>query len=246
MSNSRKAKTTEEIQAERERYAARKNLEGRYKQRFTIAKEGKAAFNRRDFRMMIYRYSEYLQIMADTFEVPSIYELKPSFFDEKKDLAELLIISQIYWELAKVYDGSKKSRENLELCLKQFVRFTVGMQFQGLNSEVIRKELKRKKFHNKDLFLKSLEGIYKEASGCYIATYFEADKHTLSTLRHFKNKTLNAHALGQKCIFYYYELSPDLIEFFKRYPTLERRLHKPVQYILKTIAQFLSFLGYGP
>ena len=77
----KKAKSPDEQRAERERYVVRKTLEEKYKQRFTIAKEGKMALNRRDYRMMIYRYSEYLKIMADTFEVGTIYDLKPAFFD---------------------------------------------------------------------------------------------------------------------------------------------------------------------
>jgi hypothetical protein len=59
MADQKKAKTPDEVRANRERYLIRKSLEGKYKQRFTIAKEGKAAQNRRDYRMMIYRYTEY-------------------------------------------------------------------------------------------------------------------------------------------------------------------------------------------
>ncbi len=173
MNDTKKTKSPQEIRTERERFVVRKMLEGKYKQRFTIAKDGKSALNRRDYRMMIYRYSEYLKIMADTFEIESIYELKPSFFNAKNDVAEMLLISQIYWELAKVYDGSNKTTDKQEQCLKQFVRFTIGMQFQGLNTEIIRKELKRRKFKNKELMLKGLEGIYKESNACYLATYFD-------------------------------------------------------------------------
>lgn len=148
MAETKKIKSPSEQRAERERFVIRKTLEGKYKQRFTIAKEGKAAVDRRDYRMMIYKYTEYLKILADTFEVATVYELKPTFFNAKSDVAELLLISQIYWKLAKVYDGSSKAKDKQELCLKQFIRFTIGMQYQGLNTEIIRKELK-KKFRNK-------------------------------------------------------------------------------------------------
>ena len=244
MTKSSKAKSPEEQRAERERYVVRKTLEGKYKQRFTIAKEGKAALNRRDYRMMIYRYSEYLKIMADTFEVQTIYDLKPAFFDTKKDVAELLLISQIYWELAKVYDGSSKSKDKLELCLKQFIRFTIGMQFQGLNTEIIRKELKRRKFRNKELMLKCLEGIYKESGGCYVATYFEADLQTLKTLRNFKSSYLNKSKWGQKFIYYYYEFSPELIHFFNLYPLFKNMFQIPISFFIKSFPFILRILGY--
>jgi hypothetical protein len=244
MSKPSKAKSPEEQRAERERYVVRKTLEGKYKQRFTIAKEGKTALNRRDYRMMIYRYSEYLKIMADTFEVQTIYDLKPAFFDAKKDVAELLLISQIYWELAKVYDGSSKSKDKLELCLKQFIRFTIGMQFQGLNTEIIRKELKRRKFKNKELMLKCLEGIYKESGGCYVATYFETDLQTLQILRNFKMSYLNKSPWGKQFIFYYYELSPELIYYFNRYSLLKIVLQIPIQIFIKGLAFILGIMGY--
>ncbi len=96
MNDVKKAKSQSEQRAERERFLIRKMIEGKYKQRFTIAKEGKAAMNRRDYRMMIYLYTEYLKIMADTFEVATVYDLKPAFFNSKNDVAEMLLISQIY------------------------------------------------------------------------------------------------------------------------------------------------------
>lgn len=244
MSERKKAKSPDEQRAERERFVVRKTLEGKYKQRFTIAKEGKMALNRRDYRMMIYRYTEYLKIMADTYEVPTIYDLKPNSFNQKSDVAELLLISQIYWELAKVYDGSSKSRDKLELTLRQFIRFTIGMQFQGLNTEIIRKELKRRKFKNKELILKSLEGIYKESSGCYLATYFELYQNELSTLRNFKNNFLEKRKLGQIFIYNYYELSPSIILFLKKYPFSEIIIKYPVLSVLKFLTFSLRLLGF--
>lgn len=241
--NNKKTKSPVQARAERERYIIRKTLEGKYRQRFTIAKEGKLALNRRDYKMMIYRYTEYLKIMCDTFEVNSIYELKTSFFDQKKDVAEMLLISQIYWELAKVYDGSSKSKDKLELCLKQFVRFTVGMQFQGLNSEIIRKELKKRKFKNNELIRKCLEGIYKQSSGCYMATYYSSDHLLLATLRSFKINHLAKFSAGQKFIYYYYEFSPSLILFLNQHQLIKVILHLPVKFFLKVSTSLIRIFG---
>lgn len=246
MNQPKKAKSPDEQRADRERYVIRKTLEGKYKQRFTIAKEGKAALNRRDYRMMIYRYSEYLKIMADTYEVATIYDIKPAHFDAKKEVAELLLISQIYWELAKVYDGSSKAKDKLELCLKQFIRFTIGMQFQGLNTEIIRKELKRRKFKNKELMMKCLEGIYKESSGCYIATFFETDIPTIQTLRHFKKTILANSAWGEKFIFHYYENSPAIILFFNKHSLIKKVVHYPILFLLKVLSRTLIYLDIHP
>ncbi len=244
MSERKKIKSHEEQRAERERYVVRKTLEGKYKMRFTIAKEGKMALNRRDYRMMIYRYTEYLKIMADTFEVPTIYDLKPNFFNPKNDVAELLLISQIFWELAKAYDGSSKSRDKQELCLKQFIRFTLNMQFQSLNTEIIRKELKRRKFKNKDLITKCLEGIYKESTGCYVATYFEATPVMLLTLRSFKSQGLCNTFWGRSFISFYYQKSPKFVAYLKERPRLATSLNFIITPGLKMLTFVLKKIGY--
>lgn len=244
MSGSKKVKSPDEQRAERKRYVVRKTLENKYKIRFTIAKEGKMALNRRDYRMMIYRYTEYLKIMADTFEVTSIYDLKPSFFDAKKDVAELLLISQIFWELAKFYDGSSKTKDKQELCLKLFVRFTLGMQFQSLNSEIVRIELKRRKFKQRELIVKCLEGMYKESAGCYIATHYGSNDKMLSCFRSFKFNFLSNNSSGLKFIEIYYSFCFFLIPVLKRNPMLNLSIKIFITPLLFILYSILRILGY--
>lgn len=244
MSDQRKVKSPDEQRAERERYVARKTLENKYKIRFTIAKEGKMALNRRDYRMMIYRYNEYLKIMADTFEVSSIYDLKPSFFNAKNDVAELLLISQIFWELAKFYDGSSKTRDKQESSLKLFIRFTMGMQFQSLNTEIVRKELKRRKFKNRELIVKSLEGIYKESAGCYLATYFQYNNNVLSCFRDFKAQVLTTSKGGLKFIELYYSTCFIILPLLKRHPSIGLILKLTLAPFIISVYVILKILGY--
>jgi len=239
MTSSGKIKSPEESRLERERYNRRKTLEVKYKQRFTIAKEGKSALTRRDLRMMVYRYNEYLKIMAETFEVATIYDIKPEHFDVKKDVAELLLISQIYWELAKLYDNSSKSTDKLTLCLNQFVCFTLNMPFQGLNSEIVRKEIKKRKFRNKQLFSSILDGIYRETSRCYIATHYECDQATLEILRKWKKNGLSKNILGQQFIAFYYEISPVLVSYLRKNPKYSKCLSVMIKPLLQLLTLFL-------
>lgn len=240
MSQKKKNKSTEELRAERERYMIRKMLEGRYKQRFTIAKEGKIALNKRDYKTMVYKFNEYLKILADTYEVDSIYEIKPESFDKKKDVTELLVISQIYWELSKLYDQSSKATDKIKLCLRQFVRFTVDMQYQSLNSEIVRKELKRRKFKQLPLFKSSLESIYREAKGCYLATHFSQDENLLMQLRALKNNVLLQQAWGVWLVRVYYKLSPRLVRRLENHAKFSNLLNYVITPILYAIAHWYA------
>jgi len=231
MSREEVNKSQDQIRKDRERYMVRKHLETRYKVRFTIAKEGKSALNRKDYRTMAFKYNEYLKILAETYEVKEIYDLRPSHFDLKKDVTELLIISQVFWELVKLYDNSSKSTDKMALCLKQFVAFTVNMSYQTLNTEIVRKELKRRKFKQLPLLKKGLETIYKESKGCFVATYYDTHPNDLQLLREFKFNFLLKNEIGKKFVNTYYSVSPSFIELLEKH------------YILKNL--FLPFIKFS-
>ncbi len=60
-------------------------------------------------------------------------------------MTEMLLISHVYWELSRVYEMTPKLQVAFDKCLKQFVRFTINQPYQVLNSEVLRKYIKKNK-----------------------------------------------------------------------------------------------------
>jgi len=211
MSEKQTSKKGAQTVEDKERLFRRRSLEGRYRQRFTIAKEGKRALQMGDYRTMVLRYTDYLRIVAETYEARSIYEIKPELFDKKKDVAELLLISQVYWELAKLYDQSDRVIDKLKSCLNQFVNFTINQDYQSLNTEIVRKDLRKCRFKHEKIFKLSLESIYKDSRKCYIITYFSKEETVVSDFRKFKSTLWNLGPVGKLLVSLYYQFSPKMI-----------------------------------
>src|SRR5690606_3330421 len=72
----------------------------------------------------VQQYSHYLNTLAAYFDVPES-SLSPALFNRENDLAEMLLISHAYWDLAKAYDRSPTLTLESVRCLKQFVSFTL-------------------------------------------------------------------------------------------------------------------------
>src|SRR5690606_9704158 len=135
-------------------------LQKRYASRITVAKMGREAFLARDFITATRKYNEYLAIVADVQEKTSIFQLAPEKFDKTREITEMLFISQIYWELARIYEMTPKLQEGFHKSLNQFVRFTVNQPYQVLNAEMLRKYIKKNKYRSKQI--NALEKAYSQ------------------------------------------------------------------------------------
>jgi hypothetical protein len=85
----------------------------------------------------------YIRILEDWKKVPA-GTLNPSHFDIRKDLAELLLISSIYWHLVKLLDNapSPAGEAQFRHFMSQFVLFSKGMTFTPLAAETLRKYIR--------------------------------------------------------------------------------------------------------
>jgi hypothetical protein len=204
--------------ASKERIYQLRMLEKKYQQRFTLTRMAKEAQGRGDLKTMVTKYTEYLKLLADIHEVGP-YELVPSHID-KKHVSELLLISQVYYELAKVYDTTPELKKKTKTCLSQFVKFSINQPYQVLNSEILRKHLKKNKFKNTDLFETTLKSIFSGSSKCFVATWCYGEDHQITqVLRQFKNKIL-LFRIGLLFVAQYYKRSPGVIDWFKQKPIL--------------------------
>ena len=97
--------------------------------------------------------------------------LKPSLFERDQNIHEIMLISQVYWDLAKAYDRSDKLQGECTRCLNKFVQFSTGFKFQYLNSEILRKYLKKGAARNTKEFEKAFKKINLSSNKCYIATF---------------------------------------------------------------------------
>ncbi|MBY0516101.1 MAG: hypothetical protein K2P81_04285 [Bacteriovoracaceae bacterium] len=191
-------------------------LKHRFETRITNVKQGKAAFASGDFLTAIRKYTEYLETVAEANRLTGIYELRPDIFHKTKDITEMLMISHLYYELAKVYDATGKFQEDVVKCLDQFVLFSINQPFQVVNSEMVRKHLRKFNFKNQEVFMRAYQQIFVKSRKCFVATHCFGDNHPVTNdLRLFKVEMLKMKG-GLQLVSFYYRLSPLLVEFLDR------------------------------
>lgn len=191
----------------------------RYRDRLSILRQAQTFSHKDDIPRAVSFYMKYLDALAQFFEIPE-EKLSPELFIKEKNLAEILLVSQVYWDLSKAYDRSPKLKKECERCLNQFVKFSLGFKFQFINSEMLRKFIKKKAAYNPKLFTDSFEKLKLNSKACYIASYsFHEQACEVKILRLFK-KRIQHTPLGSLFVGEYYRFSPKLIDFFNEYPNL--------------------------
>lgn len=198
----------------------------RYKNRLSVLKKGQEHSQKGRIAEAVNYYNEYLNALAEFHEVKE-EKLRPNIFDSQKELAEMLLVSQVYWDLSKAYDRSPKLASECERCLKQFTLFTIGFKYQHLNSEMIRKFIKKKMSYHPEYFEKSYKEIRVQSKSCYVATYCYGVNHPKTNeLRSFKVRIQHSD-LGAKFIDTYYRFSPKVVNFCEA--------HQNIGYLVTTI-----------
>lgn len=193
-------------------------LKHRFENRITIAKFGKESMSSGDYGNALKKYVEYLSILSEIKEVKDIYSLKVSHFDTKRDLTEMLMMSHIYFEMARMYDAVPRFHEDAKKCLEQFVHFTANQPYQVVNSEMVRKFIKKTSFKNPEDFRYAYQQIYVQSKKCYVVTFCFGNQHVVTQdYRLFKDWLLDFPA-GQTLVRYYYLFSSVLVPRYEHRP----------------------------
>lgn len=197
-----------------------------FKRRLTPLRRAHEQSQKGNVPKAVEHYLTYIGILGRYNNVP-VDNLSPNHFDMEKDQAELLLLSQVYWDLAKAYDRNPRLKPEAEKYLAQFVKFTIGFKYQYLNSELLRKYIKKRQSYNIEGFKRAYKEIRVSSKKCYIATYCFGENHKVtSDLRLFKF-SIQHTLLGDKLIEIYYRISPKIIYYCEK--------HNYFSYFLKTI-----------
>jgi hypothetical protein len=152
----------------------------------------------------------------------------------------MLMISQVYWELTKIYDKTPKLQDDFGKALNQFVLFTINHPYQVVNAEILRRHLKANPSPNLPIFKAAYDKIFIESSKCYIATYAYGEQHWITRcLRNWKSQ-LNQSKYGLSFIKLYYYCSSRLVQTCEKnhiYQTFFTTIFRP---ILFCFAKFLN------
>ena len=185
--------------------AAREKHIASFNHRMELAKQGVDACKRKDYRAALQFHHAYL----DSLEKAKGGDLTPKSFDQKSEAAEMLMITGVYWDLAKVYDRiGQKNNSKVKLMINKFVLFSKGMNYQRLSQEMLRKLLTNDRPVNRALFK---EAYVKLGGGrCFIATAVEEHCETESVLvlKRFRDEILLKNNFGRAFVRIYYKIGP--------------------------------------
>lgn len=182
-----------------------------FRNRLKYLKQAQALYREDKVSQAIDNYYKYLAILSNNWNTTE-ENLSPTMFDPEKDVSELLLVSHVYWDLAKAFDRSPHHQRECLRCLDQFVKFSIGFKYQHVNAQIIRKFNNKKQAHNYKAFEQAYTKIQISSKKCYIATALYGNEHPLTNdLRKFK-QVIENYFWGEMFIDYYYRFSPVLVE----------------------------------
>lgn len=187
-------------------------LQHKFENRITVARFGKEALDAGDYSTALRKFTEYLSIVAEVKEAKDMYSIKISSFDPKSEITEMLMISHIYFEIARLYDAVPKFKDELKRSLEQFVHFSVNQPYQVVNSEMARKYIKRSVFKNPDNFQNAYQQIYVQSKKCYVVTFCFGNDHFITAEYRKVKDWLLDYSWGQEMVRRYYGFSSIMVE----------------------------------
>jgi hypothetical protein len=211
----------------------------RHRERLGYLRAAQEASQNDDITKAVQNYTKYLGALAQFYEVTEP-KLRPDLFDQNRDVAEILLISNVYWDMSKAYDRSPKLQKESERCLDQFVKFSLGYKFQYINAQMLRKYIKKKYAYNPKAFQRAYDKIAVQSNKCYVATYCYGESHPKTNLlRKFKRETLAQSRPGLEFIHFYYRWSPKLVSYFSRHPFQNRIFRSMTKMLSVIVIKFL-------
>jgi hypothetical protein len=208
------------------------------RRRIEIAQKGVTHFNENHILEAVAAFRTYLAIVEDIKNSPK-GGLNPSHFDRKTEMAEMVLITGVYWDLVKLYDRTTSREAFIEFqnYLGRYVTFAKGMPYQTMCSESLRKYMRSKGARHKTEF----KAAYKQLanSKCFIATELEdlTALETLPSLRVFRDSFLKQHRAGRNFVAWYYRNGPVLAALSTRLPQSARRV---LAVVLDSCARFFE------
>lgn len=210
-----------EKQLRRQQEEQRKEL---LRKRVEIAKEGVRLYQAGNIIEGVKKYQQYLLIL-EMWKKCGRDGLTMDLFDKEKDVYEIVMLSGIYWDMAKLYDKAKRAdqKKELTLALQKYVTFSKGMPFQPLSGEALRRYLGSGKCKHRAEFKAAYTSLTGEK--CFVATSLldATDPMTIVRLRNFRDGKLRRSRLGFRFIRFYYRWSPRLVPILDRSPEAVRR-----------------------
>ncbi|MBL7714536.1 MAG: hypothetical protein JNL01_03645 [Bdellovibrionales bacterium] len=205
-----------------------------FKQRLELARQGVKSYRDKKVGDAVTSFYTYLRLLED-FKGVGENGLTPQLFDPQKELAEILLLLGVYWDLAKMYDRTSSPEKQREFMryLEKYVAFAKGQPHEHIAADSIRKHILRGRPQHKEAFMNA----YRALGGgkCFVvhAVMDLVDPDTIDRLQGFRDQRLRQSRMGQALIRVYYRVGPILARAVVVAP-------KPVRH---GIARVLDYLG---
>jgi hypothetical protein len=199
----------------------RKRKNELFRKRLELARNGAAAFKRGDRVASMGFFMSYIRILEEWKDVPE-GSLGPEHFDRRRDRAELLLISGVYWDLVKIYDRAPNAESEFRKYLQKYVQFSRGMDFERVAAETLRKFYT----HEKPVHKQEFKNAYESLTGnkCFVVgslgEFLVEDD--LNVMRTFRDQVLLRYFPAG--VRLYYRKGPSWAEWLSRRPRWIRRM----------------------
>src|SRR5690606_25866367 len=111
---------------------------------------------------------------------------------------------------------------------------SANQPYQVVNSELIRKHLRKSAFKNPLSFREAYEQIYVQSKKCYIVTFCYGDQHPQTLLYRELKDILLGSSLGQELVRCYYKASSDIVPKWENHRSMKcigKYLIRPILYL---------------
>jgi hypothetical protein len=192
--------------------------------RINLAKAGVAAYDDSRAADAVKAFQAYIRVLEDW---KGVHEgaIVPALFDQRREVAELLLISGVYWDLVKLFDRTKSAAKQRDFLhyMEKFILFSQGMPYETVCRETLRKYISTER----PVHLAEFKNAYKVLGGgkCFVATALmeHSDPQTIPRLRAFRARALMRSPTGRAFVRWYYRRGPALAARVERLPVPARR-----------------------
>ena len=206
------------------------------RRRITIAGKGVNAYSEKHLGEAATAFRGYVKILEDLKGAPA-GGLTPAHFDPKAEMAEMMLLSGVYWDLTKLYDRTRSAERYADFkgYLGKYILFSKGLPYQTMSAETMRKYLRAGRAVHKQDFKNAYNQI--ALSKCFVATELDeyAAEETLAALRGFRDEVLRESPGGRAFVAWYYRRGPGIAKRVARFP-------EPAKVIA---ARALDVIGWG-
>lgn len=202
--------------------------------RVALVKQGNALMANKLYNDAAVSYEKYLRLLELVFDCKT-GQLNPESLKESAKTAELTVISGVYWDLLRIYDGSDQFADRQKHAAQQLAKF---INYTPVFPDIMKKaNVFIKSARNPDVVRLFISQAKKKRARCFIATSaFEAPNSLeVHYLRVYRDQTLKQTYWGRKFVYIYYRLSPSIAEFMDRHPRLKPLVRQLLRIYLRII-----------